>query len=146
MPNEVRSLRDFMLTMIELLDMLDRCQEVLFRASFRRHLASVLHDAMKRIEELSGREEIRSPEGFESMYLAGLTGDHLAIKLDSFESSLLSFRDTASDDRLEEVLSKGSTILGSLAGAIPGFGSFAQELIDFLLKELRRRLFGRRYR
>ncbi|WP_221208382.1 hypothetical protein, partial [Xanthomonas arboricola] len=55
-----------------------------------------------------------------------------------------SFRDTAREDRLEETLEKSKTLLGSLAGAIPGFGSFAQELIEFLLKELKRRLFGRR--
>jgi hypothetical protein len=129
--------------MADIFEMLDRCQDVLFRASFRQNLSVVLGDAAHRLRELAEVPERYSPES-DAMYLAGLQGPHLALKLGSFESSLQSFRDTAREDRLEEVLDKGGTILGSLAGVIPGFGSFAQELVDFLLKELRKRLFGRR--
>jgi len=144
MPAEITSLSDFLQEMAAILEMLDRCQDVLFRASFRSDLSEVLDDASGRLRSLAERREIRSPQDSEFMYAAGLTGNHLTIKLRSFESSLQSFRDTAREDRLEEVLDKGGTILGSLAGAIPGFGSFAQELVDFLLKELRRRVFWRR--
>lgn len=144
MPTEIRSLPDFLQEMAEILKMLDRCQDVLFLASFRKNLSPVLDDAASRLVELSALPAIRAPEEFEFMYLAGLNGIHLTIKLESFESSLRSFRETAREDRLEEALDKGGTILGSLAGAIPGFGSFAQELVEFLLKELRKRLFGRR--
>jgi hypothetical protein len=130
--------------MAALLELLDQCQSVLFRASFRRDLSPALQDAAGRLRRFSESHEMDSPEYNERMYSAGLVGVHLNIKLASFESSLQSFRETARADRLEEALDKGSTILGSLAGAIPGIGSFAQELVDFLLKELRRRLFGRR--
>lgn len=144
MPTEIRSLPDFLREMADILEMLDRCQEVLFRASFRRNLSPPLEDAANRLRQLSELPEIRFPEESESMYLAGLQGNHLSLKLSSFESSLHSFRDTARVDKLEDAMDKGGTILGSLAGAIPGFGSFAQELIEFLLKELRKSLLGRR--
>jgi len=144
MPTEIRTLPDFLREMADILEMLDRCQDVLFRASFRRNLSPALEDAANRLRQLSELSEIRYPEESESMYLAGLRDNHLTLKLSSFESSLQSFRETAREDKLEDVLGKGGTILGSLAGAIPGFGSFAQELIDFLLKELRKRLLGRR--
>lgn len=144
MPTEIRTLPDFLREMADVLEMLDRCQEVLFRATFRRNLSPSLEDAANRLRQLSELREVRSPEEFESMYLAGLQGNHLTLKLSSFESSLHSFSDTAREDKLEDALDKGGTILGSLAGAIPGFGSFAQELIEFLLKELRKRLLGRR--
>jgi len=144
MSTEIRSLPDFLREMADIFEMLDRCQEVLFRASFRRNLSPALEDAANRLRQLSELPQIRFPDDSESMYPAGLQGNHLTLKLSSFESSLHSFRDTAREDKLEDTLDKGGTILGSLAGAIPGFGSFAQELIDFLLKELRKRLFGRR--
>jgi hypothetical protein len=130
--------------MADMFEMLDRCQDVLFGASFRRNLSPALEDAVNRLRQLSELPQIRYPEQSESMYLAGLQDIHLTLKLSSFESSLNSFMDTAREDKLEDALDKGGTILGSLAGAIPGFGSFAQELVDFLLKELRKRLFGRR--
>lgn len=144
MSTEIRTLPDFLREMADIFGMLDRCQDVLFRASFRRNLSPVLEDAAIRLRRLSELQQIRFPEESESMHLAGLQDTHLILKLSSFESSLQSFRDTAREDKLEDVLDKGGTILGSLAGAIPGFGSFAQELVDFLLKELRKRLLGRR--
>ena len=143
MANEVHSLRNFLDEVVELFNTLDRCQEVLFRSGFRRQLGPVLHDAVERLTRLSDSKEINDPEHSERMRDAGLSGPHLALKLESFSSSLQSFRDTASEERLDEALDKAGIILKSLASAIPHFGSFAQELIDFVLKELRRRLFGR---
>lgn len=115
MPTEIKSLPDFLREMANIFEMLDRCQAVLFRASFRKNLSPALEDAAHRLRQLSDLPEIRSPEENESMYAAGLNGIHLTIKLDSFESSLQSFRDTAREDKLEDALDKGGTILGSLA-------------------------------
>jgi len=74
------------------------------------------------------------------MRAAGLVGPQLALKLGSFESALVAFQQEAREDDLRDALDASATILGSLAGAIPGFGSFAQELVEFLLKELKKRL------
>jgi len=62
------------------------------------------------------------------------------LKLESFSSSLLAFDKNGSKDDLADALGKCGSVLKSLAGAIPGFGSFAQELADFILKELKKRL------
>lgn len=84
-------------------------------------------------------EYLRYPEEIREMKAAGLTGNQLVLKLDSFESSLMELEVNGGTDNLEQSLDKGGVILGSLAGAIPGFGSFAQELIDFILKEIKKR-------
>jgi hypothetical protein len=73
------------------------------------------------------------------MEIAGLSGNQLELKLESFQVALSAFEFTAGEEHLRDALDKGGTILRSLAGAIPGFGSFAEELVEFLLKELRKR-------
>lgn len=142
MAKEINTINDLIEEIIELLKMIDQSQKVLFCASFRRNLSEVIQDTVERLSEFNEQNDFRFSEN-KNLYDAGLNGIHLTVKLDSFESSLQSFRDTAREDKLDEALDKGRIILGSLAGAIPGLGSFAQELIDFLLKELRRRIFGR---
>lgn len=141
---DVADLPSFLRAMADLLETIERGKEVLFRESFRNELSPVISDTNSRLRELASDENVINPSASNSMHAAGLSGSHLALKLKSFQSALQSFRDTAREDQLEEALGKGSTILGSLAGAIPGFGSFAQELVDFLLKELKRRLFRRK--
>jgi hypothetical protein len=59
--------------------------------------------------------------------------------LESFEVSFLKYQDSEDIEDLKEALDKGSVILSSLGGAIPGIGTFAQEFIDFLLKEIKKR-------
>ncbi|MCC8586283.1 hypothetical protein QYG06_17665 [Xanthomonas euvesicatoria] len=141
---EISNLPQFLIAVAELLETIDRGKEVLFRLQFRRELSPVIEDTAGRLREFSERLYDVESRDYEGLYAAGLTDMHLSLKLESFQSSLQAFRDTAREDRLEETLEKSKTLLGSLAGAIPGFGSFAQELIEFLLKELKRRLFGRR--
>ncbi|HEY4777872.1 MAG TPA: hypothetical protein VIH56_09435 [Candidatus Acidoferrales bacterium] len=82
---------------------------------------------------------MRSQEARRKLHAAGLVGPQLKLKLESFESALVAFEAEAGENRLREVLDVGGTILGSLAGAIPGFGSFAQELVEFILKEFKKR-------
>ena len=79
------------------------------------------------------------PEDFPEMQKAGLSGQQRTLKLESFSSSLLAFDENGSKDDLADALGKSGSVLKSLAGAIPSFGSFAQELVDFILKELKKR-------
>lgn len=140
MATVVTSLPMFLNNMADLFDMLDQCKPVLFHETFRNNVSPALRDAADRLRDLSESDFVQNAEKSEAMSAAGLNGVHLTLKLESFESSLASFKRTAREDKLEEVLEKGSTILGSLAGAIPVFGSFAQELVDFILGELRKRI------
>jgi len=61
----------------------------------------------------------------------------LELKLESFEAALAAFEEEGGENLLADAMDKSGTILSSLGGAIPVVGSFAQELIDFILKELR---------
>jgi hypothetical protein len=70
---------------------------------------------------------------------AGLTGNQLEIKLDSFEQALFEFEAEGGETNLDDVLDRAGIILGSLANAVPFGGPLAKELIDFFLKEIRRR-------
>ena len=125
--------------MADLLKLIERCREVLYRAGFRDNLPSAIEEAVPRLLELATNDYVRNPEGHrETLEAAGLYGPQLELKLESFESALTVFVSEAGENRLREALDKGKTILSSLAGAIPGFGSFAQELVEFLLKELRK--------
>jgi len=74
------------------------------------------------------------------MKKAGLTNVQLKIKLDSFSSSFKEFDLHGSIFALDEALGKGGILLKSLAGAIPWVGSLIQELVDFILQELKKRL------
>jgi len=73
------------------------------------------------------------------MERAGLVGSQLDLKLESFETALVAFENEAGEERLRDVLDVSETILQSLTGGIPVFGSFAQELVAFILKELKKR-------
>jgi|SRR5690606_27380722 len=141
MPTEIRTLPQFLKEMAKLLELLERCQDVLFRASIRESLSLALKESATDLRQLTELREVNRPEDFEPMRLAGLQGAQLSFKLSSFEYSLNAFNDTANDEDLDDALTKGGILLGSLAGAIPYFGSSAQELVDFILKEIRKRMF-----
>lgn len=141
MPERVKDLRSFLMEMAKLLKLISRCHDVLFRLPFRENLAPAIDDAVRRLEELAQTDRyVRDPAKFREMEAAGLSRSQLQLKLQSFESALNAFESEAGAPRLHDALDAGGTILGSLAGAIPGFGTFAQELVEFLLKELRKRL------
>ena len=94
-----------------------------------------LDEALDRLETI----DLRAAQVVKLRFFAGLTGRQLILKLASFESSYAELEHSGGTGNLEQTLDKGGVILGSLAGAIPGFGSFAQELIDFILKEIKKR-------
>jgi hypothetical protein len=140
MADRVEDLVGFIHKMIALLQLVENCRDVLFRQGFRVNLPDAITEARKLLNQLLEDEHVLNPENHKLMRIAGLTGAQLQLKLESFESSLTVFESEAGLNNLAEVLGKGGTILSSLAGAIPGFGSFAQELIEFLLRELRNRM------
>jgi hypothetical protein len=140
---EVKDLNQFIMAIIELLELTDQCGAVLFRATFHNNLHVSLDEseyALKMLKDLAERKEINCPESSEKMINAGLYGEQLNLKLESFSNSVQALREEGGIDNLEEALDKANTILGSIVGAIPGVGSLAQELIDFILKELKKTL------
>lgn len=140
MPVRVKNVNRFLFEMARLLDIVSTCREVLFRAPFRDNLAPAIEEATGRLRQLANNNDsMRSQEARRKLHAAGLVGPQLKLKLESFESALVAFEAEAGENRLREVLDVGGTILGSLAGAIPGFGSFAQELVEFILKEFKKR-------
>lgn len=142
MAKEIKDLKTFLTEFDSLLEVVEQCGPILFRKAFRKNLKKVLPDVRKQLKTKIGNSYL---ENNESMKKAGLSGDQLQLKLESFSCSLNDFEESGSEDDLKDALDKGGTLLNSLAGTIPGFGSFAQELIDFILKELKKRFrFGRK--
>jgi len=137
--NPEHDLRIFIDQIIELLNEVDRSALILFGAGFRENYRDSMEEVYSLLNQNKEHEYLRYPEEIREMKAAGLTGNQLVLKLDSFESSLMELEVNGGTDNLEQSLDKGGVILGSLAGAIPGFGSFAQELIDFILKEIKKR-------
>jgi predicted transcriptional regulator len=136
---EIRNLSQFLSAMVDLLRIVDSSKYVLFRVRFRDNISESITESADMLTELAEHGFIRHPEESEDMTRAGLNGSQLVTKLESFEFSFNEFDEKGGIHNLEDALDKGGTILSSLAGAIPGFGSFAQELVDFILKELKRR-------
>lgn len=137
--NPERNLNVFIDQIIELLKEVERAGLVLFSIQFRSDYKESIEEVITQLNISKDHSEIYNPDDFPSMNEAGLTGSQLTLKLNSFESSLRELHFLGGIDNLSHSLDKGSVILGSLAGVIPGFGSFAQELIDFILKELKKR-------
>ncbi|MEY3123462.1 MAG: hypothetical protein RI993_2287 [Pseudomonadota bacterium] len=137
--NPTHDLRIFIDQIIELLTEVDRSGLILFGTRFRENYKRSMDEVFYLLNQNKELEHLRNPEEITEMKAAGLTGNQLVLKLDSFESSLMELELNGGTDNLEQSLDKGGVILGSLAGAIPGFGSFAQELIDFILKEIKKR-------
>jgi len=104
---------------------------------FRQNIQAAIEEAIAHMKDRLSDESLHEAKE-ESVRNAGLVGNQLKLKLESFESALVYFEYEGGQARLEEALDKGKIILGSLAGAIPGFGSLVQELVEFLLKELRK--------
>jgi hypothetical protein len=140
MAKNITTLTRFVREVVELLQTVSQCGPVLFRRKFRTDFNRALSEALEGLN--AGRT---SPE-FEvneddngTLVRAGLTGAQLRMKLNSFSHTLAEFEKDGSGRSLDLSLAKSSIILGSMAGAIPGFGSFLQELVEFVLKELHRK-------
>lgn len=139
MPDRVRDLPSFLEELAKLLDLISTCQRVLFREGFRTNLTNAIAQVNNRLRMLRENERVRNPREYEEMERAGLVGSQLDLKLESFETALVAFENEAGEERLRDVLDVSETILQSLTGGIPVFGSFAQELVAFILKELKKR-------
>ena len=137
--NDNHDLIIFLDQSISLLQTANRCGPVLFGLQFRADFNESIEEVISNLNRLKEKNEILYPNESESLISAGLTGSQLTLKLNSFKSSLIELEAQGGIDNLEQALDKSGVILGSLAGAVPGFGSFAQELIDFILKEIKKR-------
>jgi len=139
MPELATDLRSFLVLVADHLEVAGRCSEVLYRRRFRLYVPDAVREAadqLRRLAETS--EQVRYPERFESMAIAGLHGHQLQLKLESFDAAVMQFQAEGGVDELEDVFDTAAPILSSLIGAIPGFGSLGKELLDYLLKELRK--------
>ena len=109
---------------------------------FEEELRGQLEKAYKEFEErfLEILERIGSPEVLQEYDLisAGLDGAQRDLKLKSFEVSYNAYRSNGSIRRLIEALKKGKIIISSLGGVVPFIGSFVQEFVEFLLRQLER--------
>jgi hypothetical protein len=139
MATEVRNLKTFLNSAAGLLKTVRWCRAVLLPLSLRELASKAIEEALPRLEEEAGRIENMQGEHSRDLEAAGLTGASLDFKLRSFEVALGKFEVDGGDYNLSEVLDRATIILGSLAGAIPGFGSISKELVDYLNKEIRRR-------
>lgn len=144
MPDDIGNLESFLIEMADLLRLVSTCSPVLFRAGFRQNLRQSVQEASSWLEGFVKDDFVQNPEEHDEMRRAGLCEPQLQLKLESFENASRTFKSEGGEDNLEKALDTGAIILGSLAGAIPGFGSFAQELVDFILKELKKRFWWRR--
>jgi hypothetical protein len=138
-PERVKDLPAFLEEIIRLLRLIEQCREVLFRRGFQSGLGEAIADATDRLRQIRDDRRIRYPDESGEMVAAGLAGRQLELKLESFEADVVAFEAEGGEDLLADALDKASTILRSIAGAIPGIGSFAEELIAFILKELKRK-------
>jgi hypothetical protein len=141
MTEKKENLIQFLMDFNELLKTIGDCSPVLFRREFRNNLKNVLNEVYSHLKSLTGKyeDELTYPEKYENMELAGLSGLQLLLKLESYFWSKSGFDKSGSEAELVDSLEKGKDIIKSIAGAIPTFGSFAQELVDFILRELRKR-------
>jgi hypothetical protein len=139
LPEGSADLVELLRSLKRLLLLIDQSQEVLFHRRFRRNLSPAIADAVERLDERMRLPQLRSPNDFPEMVTAGLTGPQLRLKLAAYNAELEAFEETAHPSHLEGVLDAGATVSKSIADAIPGFGSFLSELLDFLFKELKKR-------
>ena len=139
MPEKIKNLGDFLMAIIGLLKLIEKSGLLLFRSNFRTNYSHSLEEVLPRLEKLKEHDHIQFPTDFEAMIESGLTGNQLDLKLESFEYSYIEFHEEGGLENLVLVLDKGRILLNSIAGAAPGFGSFAQELIEFIIKELKQR-------
>jgi hypothetical protein len=126
---------------LELLEVVDRCRELLFEESVRELISRAIGEATTRLDD--ARRDLVGEVETEKLKAAGLTDAQLDFKLFSLKKSYEDFKKMGGLRRLVEALKKGGVLLGSILGAIPVGGSFAQELLDFILKEMVDRLQGR---
>lgn len=138
MPEKIENLEDFLTAIIGLLKIIEKSSPLLFRLNFRTNFSHSLEEALPRLNKLKEHDYIQFPTNYEAMIESGLTGTQLDLKLESFEHSYLEFHEKGGLENLMLVLDKGRILLASIADAAPGFGSFPQELIEFIIEELKR--------
>lgn len=144
MPQEIQDIPRFLDAVADLLMAMQESRRVLFRREMQDHLGKAFDEAFQQLRSLRERWVFVSEEYDAALRGAGLRDAQLALKMEQFEQPYLAFRAEGGQENLEDSLDTAGTVLGSLAGAIPGIGSLLQELIDVLLKELKRRLWRRK--
>jgi hypothetical protein len=130
------SLGDFLKDLSELLQLTAQCKDILFRREIRQQVDDAITDALDQLETFRSSRSLEDLEHSAPFSEAGLVGAQLRFKLQSFADSKEVLSQEGGADHVAEALDKGAILLNSLAGAIPAFGSFAAELVDFLMKEI----------
>ena len=134
MPKKITNIIEFLKDQKKLLQVVIDCCPVLFSKKFQKNLKPAWKEVSCRLDEIIEKEESRSNNAYEEnnykMDSAGLTGAQAKLKFRSYSDSSEEFEKEGFIEDLEDALEKGSIILKSIAGAIPSFGSFAQEFIE----------------
>lgn len=119
-----------------LIDDVYQARNIFFEEELREQLEQAYEEFQKQFQEILGRiYNIEESNEFD-LRAAGLVGAQRNLKLKSFEVSYNAYRSKGHIRRLIEALKKGKIIISSLGGAVPFVGSFIQELVDFLLRQL----------
>jgi hypothetical protein len=141
MPQRVKDLPSFFREVGGILQLITECRAVLFRRGFRELVPEAARPAQAECNVIASQIQDLEPNSpaARALHQHGLDGAQLDLKLESFEHALFQFEAEGGETNLHDVLDRAHIILGSFGGAIPVFGPFAKELIDFFNKELRRR-------
>ncbi len=109
---------------------------ILLPLELRKEFADAYNEYSEQYESLLKEIDGIEDSGISHLRQAGLVGAQRTFKFKSFEVSYYAYKAKGTIKRLIKALKKGKTILSSLGGAVPMVGSFIQELIDFLLREM----------
>ena len=139
MAKKITNTLEFLKELKKLLQVFINCSPVLFGKKFRKKIKLAWKEAQSLLEERIFSEESKENNirllDNSKLEAAGLTGAQRELKFYSFSASIEAFEEEGFTEDLEAALEKGGIILKSISGVIPGFGTFAQELIDFILQE-----------
>lgn len=92
MQEKIETLSDFLLSIQQLLQIIEQSSGILFRLEFRENYRKSLEEALPQLEAYTNHDYVLYPQEFEAMRAGGLTGAQLVLKLESFENSYLEFQ------------------------------------------------------
>ena len=139
MQTQIKTLDQVVFYAGELITDVYSARNIFFSEDLRTILKEVYEEFSKQINTVERQLKNSQNSNKSDLEKAGLVGAQRKFKLKSFEISFNSYRKDGKIKRLIEALKKAKTLISSIGGAIPAVGSFIQELIDFILRELEKK-------
>lgn len=134
---QVTTLSEFTDATAQLLMWVADAAPLLFDARFRQNLRPAVAEVVAHLDGL-GQYQPWDELDDEQRRLAGLDEAQLTLKLQAFERRYLTVVEAGGLPETADALELSSILLKSLVGALPAVGSLAQELIDFIIDEMKR--------